>query len=102
MLLIDQINCNSENNCFTLGVFIDLSKKLGTNDHQIQISILKLWSKNNKKSLFKRFANFVNNILIRAGIANQDKFYFKLRQVLKIVANYNKLELNIVALERMK
>lgn len=35
MLLIDQINCNSENNCFTLGVFIDLSKKLGTNDHQI-------------------------------------------------------------------
>ena len=35
MLLIDQINCNSENNCFTLVVFIDLSKKLGTNDHQI-------------------------------------------------------------------
>lgn len=59
----------------------------------------KLWSKNNKKSLFKSFANFVNNILIRAGIANWDKFYFKLRQVLKIVANYNKLEHNIVALE---
>ena len=35
-----------------------------------RVQFRKLWSKNNKNSLFKSFANFVNNILIRAGIAN--------------------------------
>ena len=39
MQLIDQINEKLENNCFTLGVFIDLA--FDTANHQILISKLK-------------------------------------------------------------
>ena len=38
MQLIDQINDTFENNWFTLGIFIDLSKAFDTADHQILIS----------------------------------------------------------------
>ena len=40
MQLIDQISDTFENNCFTLGIFIDLSKAFDTVDHQIVISKL--------------------------------------------------------------
>ena len=38
MQLADQINEAFENNCFTLGIFIDLSKAFDTVNHQILIS----------------------------------------------------------------
>ena len=41
MQLIDQINDEFENNCFTLDVFIDLSKSFDIGNHQILISKLK-------------------------------------------------------------
>ena len=41
MQLIDQINDTFENNCFALGIFIDISKGFETVDHQILISKLK-------------------------------------------------------------
>ena len=40
--LIDKINDNFENNCFTLGIFIGLLKEFETADHQILISNLKI------------------------------------------------------------
>ena len=40
MQLIDQINDKFENNCFTLGIFIDLFKAFDTVGHQILISKL--------------------------------------------------------------
>ena len=40
MQLIDQINDEFENNCFTLDVFIDLSKSFDIGNHQILISKL--------------------------------------------------------------
>ena len=41
MQLIDQINDEFENNCFTLDVFIDFSKAFPPGNHQILISKLK-------------------------------------------------------------
>ena len=38
--LIDQINNNFENNEFTIGVFIDLSKAFNTVDHRILLKKL--------------------------------------------------------------
>ena len=37
MQLIDQINDKVENNCFTIGIFVDLLKAFDTVNHQILI-----------------------------------------------------------------
>ena len=54
--LIDQINDKSENNCFTLGIFIDLSKAFDTVKHQILISKLSNYGVKGKNlSWFKSY-----------------------------------------------
>ena len=59
MQLIYQINDTFENNCFAVGIFIDISKRFDTVDHQILISKLK-----NSKVILK----IENNILTIAMI----------------------------------
>ena len=56
MQLIDQINDKFANNCFSLGIFIDLSKAFDTVDHQIIISkFSKYGVKGEKLSSFKSY-----------------------------------------------
>ena len=58
MQLTDQINGNFENNCFTLGVFIDLSKASNLIANQILISKLKNYRvKENNLNWFKLSQN---------------------------------------------
>ena len=55
MQLIDQINDKFENKCFTLGIFIDLSKALDTANHQLVISKLNYEVKGKNLIWFKSY-----------------------------------------------
>ena len=56
MQLIDQVNDKFANNCFSLGIFIDLSKAFDTVNHQIIISkFSKYGVKGEKLSSFKSY-----------------------------------------------
>ena len=76
MQLIDQINDTFENNCFTLGIFIDLSKAFNTVDHQILISKLNNYGVKGKNlSWFKsylenrkQYLNYSNDVTNLAQI----------------------------------
>ena len=76
MQLIDQINDKFENNCFTLGIFIDLSKAFDTVNHQILISKLKNYGVKRKNlSWFetylkncKQYLNYNNDVTNLAQI----------------------------------
>ena len=76
MQLIDQINDKFENNCFTLGIFIDLSKAFDTIDHQILISKLNNYGVKGKNlSCFKsylenrkQYLNYSNDVTNLAQI----------------------------------
>ena len=65
MLLIDQINGTFENNCFTLGIFIDLSKAFDNVDHQILISNLNNYGEKGKNlSRFKSYPEKLSCLLL--------------------------------------
>ena len=80
MQLIDQINDKFEKNCFTSGIFIDLSKAFDTVKHQILISILKKYGVKRKnlswcKSYLenrKQYLNYNNDVTnlpqIKSGV----------------------------------
>ena len=56
MKLVDQINNSFENNQYTVGVFIDLSKAFDTVDHEILIAKLENYGiKGNNLNWFKRY-----------------------------------------------
>ena len=57
MQLIDQINNEFENNCFTLDIFIYLSKAFDTGNHQILISKLKNYEREKFKLVQKLSRN---------------------------------------------
>ena len=58
--LIDQINDTFENNCFTLGIFHDLSEAFDTVvDHQILISKLNNYGKKGKNLIW--FKSYLEN-----------------------------------------
>ena len=77
MLHIDQINNKFKNNCFTSGIFIDLSKSFQTVNHQILISKLKhyqvkvSWFKSYLKN-HKQYLSYNNDVTnltqIKCGI----------------------------------
>ena len=65
MQATDQINDNFDNNCFTLGNFINLSKAFDTVDHQILISKLENHGvEGNNFSWFKSYLKNRNQYLI--------------------------------------
>ena len=76
MQLIDQINDTFEKNCFTLRIFIDLSKAFDTVDHQILISKLNNYGVKGKNlSWFKsylenrkQYLNYSNDVTNLAQI----------------------------------
>ena len=57
--LVDQIYENFEENKYTLGVFIDLSKAFDTVDHKILLSKLEIYGV--KRNLLKWFENYLTN-----------------------------------------
>ena len=59
MQLIDQINDNFENECFNLGIFIDLSKAFDTANHQIVISKLNNYKVKGKNLIW--FKSYLEN-----------------------------------------
>ena len=59
MQLVDQINDKFESNCFTLGIFIDLSKAFDTVNHQILIS--KLTNYRVKRKNLSWFKSYLEN-----------------------------------------
>ena len=76
MQLIDQINDKFENNCFTLGIFVDLSEAFDLVDHQILISKLNNYGVKGKNlSWFKsylenrkQYLNYSNDVTNLAQI----------------------------------
>ena len=76
MQLIDQINDKFANNCFSLGIFIDLSKAFDTVNHQIIISKFSKYGVNGEKlSSFKsylqnrkQYLNYNNDVTSLARI----------------------------------
>ena len=57
--MLDQINENFEENKYTLGVFIDLSKAFDTVDHKILLSKLEIYGR--KGNMFKWFESYLTN-----------------------------------------
>ena len=91
MQLINQTNDKFGNHCFTLGIFIDLSKAFDTVNYQILISKLKnyemkgknlSWFKNYLRN-FKQYLNYNNDVTnlgqIKCGVPEGsvlDLYYF--------------------------
>ena len=73
--LVDQIYENFEENKYTLGVFIDLSKAFDTVDHKIQLSKLETYGV--KRNLLKWFENYLTNRKQYVQINNNEKTAFE-------------------------
>ena len=73
--LVDQIYENFEENKYTLGVFIDLSKAFDTVDHKILLSKLETYGV--KRNLLKWFENYLTNRKQYVQINNYEKAAFE-------------------------
>ena len=73
--LVDQIYENFEENKYTLGVFIDLSKAFDTVDHEILLSKLETYGV--KRNLLKWFKNYLTNRKQYVQINNNEKTVFE-------------------------
>ena len=73
--LVDQIYENFEENEYTLGVFIDLSKAFDTVDHKILLSKLETYGV--KRNLLKWFENYLTNRKQYVQINNNEKTAFE-------------------------
>ena len=73
--LVDQIYENFEENNYTLGVFIDLSKAFDTVAHKIRLSKLETYGV--KRNLLKWFENYLTNRKQYVQINNNKKTAFE-------------------------